>query len=436
MKRTLPPAILLAFMLAAAASSCQTSPPAAHPTFQPPAHPVLLDGVLGGAPYRVRVPSNWNGTLLLYAHGYQKRARHPGETESRTPMSAPGPLESPLLPDMEPVLLSRGFALAGSAFRANGWDVREGIEDTLALREFFIQQVGRPRRTILWGLSLGALIAARSIEETPRAYDGAICACMPGAGATRTWDKVLDLALAYDAALGWPKSWGTVRLVSPGVDYEKEVAPEITRQFKERDWLARFEFVRASLGAGPEDFYKTPAGSPALLTLMFFATEARAELQTRAGGPVGQNLGRRYGPSAEVWAYLSSLGAKTEWLDEMNVKTDIAPDANARAYLARNADFSGRVEAPVLSIHTIVDGLVSPAHESAYRDTLKSAGREALLVQTFTNGVGHCLFSEAQLGDAVAAMESWIESGKPPAADAFPDRDGFMPGFRPPPWQP
>jgi pimeloyl-ACP methyl ester carboxylesterase len=336
---------------------------------------------------------------------------------------------------MEPVLLSRGFALAGSAFRANGWDVREGIEDTLALREFFIQQVGRPRRTILWGLSLGAMIAARSMEETPRAYDGAICVCMPGAGATRTWDKVLDLSLAYDAALGWPNSWGTVRLVAPGVDYEKEVAPEITRQFKEKDWLARFEFVRASLGAGPEDFYKTPAGSPALLILMFFATEGRAELQTRAGGLVGQNLGRRYGPSAEVWAYLSSLGAKAEWLDEMNAKT-IAPDAKARAYLARNADFSGRVEAPVLSIHTIVDSLVSPAHESAYRDTLKSAGREALLVQTFTNGVGHCLFSEAQLGDAVAAMESWIESGTPPAADAFPGQDGFVRGFRPPPWQP
>ena len=102
---------------------------------------------------------------------------------------------------------------------------------------------------------------------------------------------MLDLSLAYDAALGWPKSWGTVRLVAPGVDYEKEVVPEITRQFKEKDWLARFEFVRASLGAGPEDFYKTPAGSPALLVLMFFATEARAELQTRAGGPIGQNFG-------------------------------------------------------------------------------------------------------------------------------------------------
>ncbi|HEX7251870.1 MAG TPA: hypothetical protein VF376_03240, partial [Thermoanaerobaculia bacterium] len=421
MKKFFPPWIfLLAAALAAAFSSCQTSRPSTPPTFESPAHPVLLDGVLGGAPYRVRVPTNWNGTLLLYAHGYQKRARHPGETENRDPPDAPGPLESLVLPDMEPVLLARGFGLAGSAFRANGWDVREGIEDMLALREFFIQQVGRPKRTILWGLSLGAMIAARSIEETPRVYDGAICACMPGAGATRSWNKVLDLSLAYDAAVGWPKSWGTVRLVAPAVDYGKDVAPEIGRQLREKDWLARFEFVRASLGASPEDFYKVPAGSPALLTLMFFATEARAELQTRVGGPVGENLGRRYQPSAEVWTYLGSLGAKSEWLDWMNARSDMAPDEKARAYLARNADFSGRVQVPILSIHTTVDGLVSPAHESAYRDTLKSAGRDALLVQAFTNGVGHCLFSEAQLLDAVVAMESWLESGTPPGSDAFP----------------
>jgi len=424
--------LALGAALVAGGSSCQTTQAPLHP----PAHPVLLDGVLNGAPYRVRVPINWNGTLLLYAHGYHKRARNPGETESRAPADAPGPLESPLLPDMEPVLLSRGFALAGSSFRANGWDVREGIEDTLALREFFIQQVGRPKRIILWGLSLGAMIVARSIEETPRAYDAAICACLPGAGATQAWDKVLDLSLAYEVALGWPKSWGTVRLVDPSVDYQKDVAPEIARQLKEKDFLGRFEFVRAALGAGPEDFYTTPSGSPALLTLMFFATEARAELQTRAGGPVGQNLGRRYEPAPEVWVYLSSLGAKSEWVDRMNAQTDLAPDAKARTYLARNADFSGHVEVPVLTIHTTVDGLVSPAHETAYRDTLKSAGRDAILVQAFTNGVGHCLFSEAQFVDAVTAMESWLENGKPPGADAFPIQDGFVPDFRPPRWQP
>lgn len=31
--------------------------------------PADLSGTLGGTPYRIRVPANWNGTLLVYAHG-------------------------------------------------------------------------------------------------------------------------------------------------------------------------------------------------------------------------------------------------------------------------------------------------------------------------------------------------------------------------------
>src|SRR5579885_714236 len=29
-----------------------------------------LQGTLGGANYTIQVPSNWNGTLVLYSHGY------------------------------------------------------------------------------------------------------------------------------------------------------------------------------------------------------------------------------------------------------------------------------------------------------------------------------------------------------------------------------
>ena len=28
-------------------------------------------GVLGGAGYRVEVPANWSGVLVMYAHGYR-----------------------------------------------------------------------------------------------------------------------------------------------------------------------------------------------------------------------------------------------------------------------------------------------------------------------------------------------------------------------------
>jgi len=74
---------------------------------------VDLSGDLYGAPYRIRVPENWNGTLLVYAHGYRDRADHAGEVDNRAADLAPSAA-------LEPVLLAQGYALAGSAYRNNG----------------------------------------------------------------------------------------------------------------------------------------------------------------------------------------------------------------------------------------------------------------------------------------------------------------------------
>ena len=35
-----------------------------------PDGPVELEGILDGAAYVIRVPADWNGTLLVFAHGY------------------------------------------------------------------------------------------------------------------------------------------------------------------------------------------------------------------------------------------------------------------------------------------------------------------------------------------------------------------------------
>src|SRR4051812_29048202 len=32
--------------------------------------PILDQASLGGAAYKVEIPANWNGTLVLYSHGY------------------------------------------------------------------------------------------------------------------------------------------------------------------------------------------------------------------------------------------------------------------------------------------------------------------------------------------------------------------------------
>ena len=84
--------------------------------------PLDFSGHLNGAPFRIRVPANWNGTLLVFAHGYRDKADHVGEVDNRNAdVAANAALEAPLL--------AQGYALAGSAYRDNGWAVEEAIQD-------------------------------------------------------------------------------------------------------------------------------------------------------------------------------------------------------------------------------------------------------------------------------------------------------------------
>ena len=48
------------------------------------------------------------------------------------------------------------------------------MQDTFALTAYFRGRVGDPKRIILWGSSLGGLVAVRLMEDHPRSFDGAI----------------------------------------------------------------------------------------------------------------------------------------------------------------------------------------------------------------------------------------------------------------------
>lgn len=163
------------------------------------AAPLDLSGEIHGAPFRIRVPEVWNGTLLIFAHGYRDKADHPGEVDNRNADVAPSAaLEAPLL--------AQGFALAGSAWKDNGWAIEDAIQDTKNLALFFTANVAKPQRTIIVAASLGTFVGYKSMEQFNGIYDGALCLCTAGAGATRLWDSGVPLYLAYDVVFGIPPS--------------------------------------------------------------------------------------------------------------------------------------------------------------------------------------------------------------------------------------
>ena len=132
-------------------------------------------GVLGGAAYRVEVPANWNGKLVMYAHGYAGTGAVLGVSN----------------PSIRRYLIQNGYAWAASSYSKNYYDVRAGVEDTNALAQQFTtiaaansRPLAAPTRTYITGHSMGGHITAAAIEEETYAtavhkvkYNGAVPMC-------------------------------------------------------------------------------------------------------------------------------------------------------------------------------------------------------------------------------------------------------------------
>ncbi|HEV2833674.1 MAG TPA: hypothetical protein VGW58_00075 [Pyrinomonadaceae bacterium] len=421
------------FALASVLFLCLTLLPASPAAKVRAVAPLELSGELHGAPYRIRVPENWNGTLLVFGHGYRDKADHPGEVDNRTADIAPSPaLEAPLL--------AQGYALAGTAYKDNGWAIGDSMQDTKNLAVFFRANVAKPDHTILWAASVGTVGALKNMEQFGGIFDGALCLCAVGAGATRVWDNGLPAYLAYDVIFGVPAAWGTVGEVRNDIDFETEVVAKLGPELANPANFPAFEFIR--LVAGTPGRGITPPPPPAfypgwVITDFFFLTEARAELQRRAGGPYVQNLDHNYSLTVAEKAYLAALGLPTAvvdgWLAQMNARRNIAADQSARNYVRNNTDYSGKIRKPVLTLHTIIDPLVVVSNENAYAETVAAANKQDLLFQTFTNANGHCNLTGPQILTAVGAIDLWVRTGARPTAAFFPAALGFNSAFTPPP---
>ena len=392
------------------------------------AQPTVLQGELAGAPYEIIVPEAWNGTLVVIAHGYRDKADHVGEVDDRDPLDEG--LANPLV--------GLGYAVAGTAYSDNGWAVKESIHDVQALRAFFNGAVGQPDTSLLVGFSLGSFVTATLAEQNPGLFDAYLPACGVLAGSTAAWDAGAVGLLAYEQVFGaLPTEWGTVGDGDDDVDFQSEVAPVIVPQLLNPANFGKWEFIRLVAGARGPVVPLLPSAASLYpvwaLTDFFFFTEARAELERRAGGHFVENVGPGY-----VWLtsgeqiYLSMLGFDPTVALAAMASVRYSAERSARNYVAHYATFTGKIKSPVLSIHTTWDTLVPVSHEERYAATVASAGRSDLLRQAYSNGVGHCAFGTELFG-AILLLESWAKTGVAPSAAALA-AVGLDPAFVPPPW--
>lgn len=367
-------------------------------------------GVLNGAGYRIEVPRNWNGRLVLYAHGYE--GLNPALTISDPPIRRH--------------LIQNGYAWAASTFSKNGYDVRAGIEDTNALALAFNAIATRnnrplppPARTYIVGASMGGHVAAAAVErETLETavnnfrYNGVMSMCGV-VGDTELFNYMAAYQLAAQYLAGLPAA------TFPDKDFinnKDEVKDNLWRIFpllpKDEGRKLRAAVVNLTGGPRPvaaDSFRLKPLQDPVW---------ARFGSDGTIDGIVNNNIVDTTGVVYQLDG--DPALSDEEWLMNTTI-LQVRPttDVNPRRTdgLRWIPKVYGQFDVPVVTLHTLGDLAVPFSMQQIYKRRAVVNGSDQWLVQRAIRSPGHCDFTAAEQIEAFEAMVNWEQLGIRPAGD-------------------
>ena len=404
------PTPLLA-LLAAGASVAQTVPP--------PASRHVEGSLPNGNRWVADMPARWNGTVLLFSHGFSAT---PSPPRNRSHEGAEQ-------------LLARGYALLGSSYSQGGWAVEQAVPDQIGALDSFVAQVGKPRRVIAYGESMGGLVTSALVERHPDRIDGAMPMCASLAGVVGMENQGLDAA------------WTLKTLVDPaaplhlvGIWRAGEPQPPIREEGPAVDALiataaatlaGRARLTLAATFAQLPDQPDAEAASAAPTNddarvagyarwMAMGAFFPRWDQERRAGGNFSWNTGIDYaalldasGKRTVVEAAYRRAGLSLAAdLATLARTPRIAADPKAVAYMRANFVPAGRLRRPVLTLHTTGDGATIATYEQAYAATVHRAGASRMLRQAYVRAPGHCTFNAAETVAGIEALDRRIAAGR------------------------
>ena len=374
------------------------------------------------------VPADWNGTLLLYSHGF-------------------GPLTAADAPDpvTQAALLARGYALAGSSYDPNGseWALDTAVSDqfgTLRAVEHTVLP-RRPAKVLAFGTSMGGLVSALEAQDGTGRIDGALTTCGIVAGGINLNEFQLDGEYAMARLLLPGKDVQLVNFGGPdGASQASATAAALTAAAAQAQQTAagraRLGLALAFLNAAPWDpsaAAPTPASDPAAqesaqydleftgaFSILDFIELGRASIDQADGGSANWNAGVNYAAVLakspfrdEVTSLYRAAGLRIGAdLADLTRNANITADPAAVRSLDATSVPAGHLAVPELDLHTIGDNLVPVQMESYYAHQVSAAGDGNLLRQAFVDSFGHCNFSPAELAAGVLALSHRVTTGR------------------------
>ena len=388
-----------------------------------------VEGTLpSGATYLMDVPAGWNGTVLLYSHGYRP-AVSPANPAQNGPDDA-----------TKSLLLDAGYALIGSSYATTGWAAADAVPAQLATLDAFAAQFGPARETIAWGTSYGGLVTTAIAERHPERIDGSLSMCGLVQGGIANWNSTLDPVFALKTLLA-PGSG--IKLT--GLDSQSEAAAAAQTMTTAVTGAQATDTGRARIALAaalhnipgwnnpaqtrpePTDWDGQEANQfqGVMGLLLYPAFSWRQEAESRVGGNTSWNTGVDYTAMlhrSPLYKEVAELYAKSG----LSLKADLATLANsprikadpaAVAKMAATSSFTGRLAKPQLDIHTTGDALIPVQAESALRRAVVAAGFGPLLHQAYVENAGHCNFCPAEQLAALHTVVDRITSGHWKAAN-------------------
>lgn len=350
-----------------------------------------------GAFYSVAIPANWNGSLVLHAHGGPDLG---------------APEQERTIDDLNrwAVMVREGYAWAGSSYRRGGYGTQMAVQDTEALRRWFVGTFGQPRLTILHGQSWGGNVAAKA-AETYR-YDGVLLTNGVLGGGSRGYNARVDLRVIYQYYChNHPRPeepqyplWMGLRagstMTSTGLRARLQECTGIESPAAERTPLQQRNLT--------DLLAVTRLPERTLASHLNFATFTFRDI-------VHQRLGGRNPFSNQgVWY----RGSHDDVALNLGVQR-FGADPVAKRNLSYDSDLTGEISFPVLTMHAIDDPTAVVEHESAYRSSVAAAGNARWLQQVFTEEHEHSALSDAEYATALDVLVTWVRNGRKPSAQSI-----------------
>jgi pimeloyl-ACP methyl ester carboxylesterase len=379
---------LLGFILLAAACTDREQPlappQAARAAWTPADGSREVVGVTGeGALYGLYVPAEWNGSLVVYAHGIVAGTSldlEPSDTRA-----------------IRVALNDLGYAVAYSSYSENGWAVIDGITRTHQLTGLFKSHFQRPARVYLVGRSMGSLVALNLAERHPAQYDGVLVRCGFLAGVQGLMDHIMNVRLLFD--FYYPGVLPGEPTEAPVIGNSQLVGLATAAMQGDATGATLLAEAMAAIGMPlavvPGDEVATLQGS--ILTALGLLNGGYAGILERTHGHLAfDNMATDYVIPAVQAGMPRYRG-----------------DPDALNWARRAYQPTGRLAIPMVAVDIAWDNQAPTFHRDSYEQLLAGTGAAELLHRLTVPGYGHCPKADATIA-AFQQLAGWVETGARP----------------------